>query len=419
MTMQDSDARDHDAQRASQLQLGPLHLANRVEQLRLFGVVTLRAFVRGEPGNQPEAVVISIGPQSARIAARDCLVPEGADSWRLMANVVSHLIPNGEHVLSGSLEMADGSVAEFEAKTIIVDNSTELAKVVADDLRAFGTPAIFGRIVDSQMFPYGRGQARAWFDDVEPVDVPLSLEPAATVEDAHRHLERWGFCILPDRLPADIIERFSKELYGAIENGSLQYREGSSDRIHNAHTLPAGREIWLHPPVLQFLKEHFRDTPCACQTLTYVNGSEQNAHQDTIHLTPYPAGMMSGVWIALQDVEPDSGELFVYPGSHKTPRLRASELGLEKVDQDYGAYQIFDRAIMKLVEDGGFQRVKYQPKAGQILVWHENLIHGGSPRATQHRKRFSIVSHYFAKGSVGYYDSRGEAAALEALPGLS
>jgi ectoine hydroxylase-related dioxygenase (phytanoyl-CoA dioxygenase family) len=51
--------------------------------------------------------------------------------------------------------------------------------------------------------------------------------------------------------------------------------------------------------------------------LTYVFGSQQEAHQDTIHLTPFPAGYMCGTWIALQDVVPDSGELIVYPGNHR------------------------------------------------------------------------------------------------------
>jgi hypothetical protein len=70
---------------------------------------------------------------------------------------------------------------------------------------------------------------------------------------------------------------------------------------------------------------------------------------------------------------------------------------------------------MDLVKSEGYERLVYRPKAGQILVWHENLIHGGSPRVQSDRTRLSVVSHYFAKGSVGYYDSRGEAAALETL----
>jgi hypothetical protein len=111
--------------------------------------------------------------------------------------------------------------------------------------------------------------------------------------------------------------------------------------------------------------------------------------------------------------------IFVFPGSHKTTRLRANELGLAKVSSDYSSYVVFDKAIQQLLADGGYERVDYLPKAGQILVWHENLIHGGSYRRDRSKTRLSIVSHYFAKGSVAYYDSRGEAATLEQLPDLS
>jgi ectoine hydroxylase-related dioxygenase (phytanoyl-CoA dioxygenase family) len=330
-------------------------------------------------------------------------------------HLMTHLLANGEQAIEATVEFESGERAVFPRTTLQVTNSGPLAEAVAHDLRAHGAPAIFGWVVDSTLFPYAGGRARAQFD-LAANDAPLSLEPATDLDAAHRHLRRWGFCILPQTLPAEIVESFRIELDLALETGRLPYRRGSSDRIHNAHRLPSGRAIWLYPPVLSFLEAHFQDTPCACQTLTYVNGSQQSAHQDTIHLTPYPAGYMCGVWIALEDVHPDSGELFVYPGSHREKRLRATELGLEKVDTDYSSYGVFDRGVMDLVGDGGYELIRYRPKAGQILVWHENLAHGGSPRADMSKTRLSIVSHYFARGGVAYYDSRGEAAALEALP---
>jgi hypothetical protein len=257
---------------------------------------------------------------------------------------------------------------------------------------------IFGEVVDSSLFPYESGKAKAWFDkpDAQRDDVALSLEPAIDAEMA-------------------MTELFLQQLDEAIASGALPYTYGESTRIHNAHQLPGGRAIWLYPPVKQFLSEHFRDDPCACQTLTYVFGSEQDAHQDTIHLTPYPSGYMCGVWIALQDVDPGSGELFVYPGSHKSRRLRTTELGLKKVDEDYSEYHVFSAAVASLLQEEGFVRLDYRPKAGQILVWHENLVHGGAHRQDRSLPRKSIVSHYFARGSLAYYDSRGEAAALELL----
>ena len=42
-----------------------------------------------------------------------------------------------------------------------------------------------------------------------------------------------------------------------------------------------------------------------------------------------------------------------------------------------------------------------------MLIWHENLAHGGSPRKNDELTRRSIVSHYFARGAIAFYDSQG------------
>lgn len=403
---------------SEQIVVSELDIANRAKTEKTFGLVTVRGYLRRDGLACPESVDVNFAGHHAHFRGEECFVREGENAWRLMVNLVTHLVPNGPQEITVSVKVEDGEEIVFAPLKLNVNNSTKLADAVRDDLRKYGTDVILPRIIDSSFWPYDTGKARAWFDEIEAEDTPLSFDQAEDLQAAHRHLERWGFCILPERLPEKMISNFKSQLFDAIEKKRLIWEEGSSDRIHQAHTLPAGRQIWLYPPVLEFLESHFRDTPCACQTLTYVNGSEQNAHQDTIHLTPYPAGFMCGVWVALEDVRPDSGELFVYPGSHKVPRLRAGKLGLEKVDEDYSSYHVFDAEVMRLMEEGGFERMEYRPKAGQILVWHENLVHGGSPRRDRSQTRVSIVSHYFAKGSVAYYDSRGEAAALETLPGL-
>lgn len=332
-------------------------------------------------------------------------------------HLMTHLVTDGYHPIEAVAIMSDGTRVEFPVLELNIRNDSALARKVAQDLREYGTPAIVGSSIDSTLFPYSSGTARAWFDADIDDDIPMSLEPAADDAMAQRHLLRWGFCVLQEQLPPTLVDQLKHELSTAIGKGELTWRPGSSDRIHGAHEkLPSARAVWLYPAVLRFLEAYYKDTPCACQTLTYVNGSEQNAHQDSIHLTPYPNGFMCGVWVALEDVREDSGELFVYPGSHKAGSLRASPLGLHKiVNEDYSHYTVFDREILSLIEENGYQRVVYRPKAGQILIWHENLIHGGSPRVDHDRTRLSVVSHYFARGAIGFYDSRGEAAGLETL----
>lgn len=402
----------------SKINTAPIEIANRADQNRSFGLTAMRGWMEC-PGLVPARVVVKAGDHIAHFDAGETCVKLATDTYFVIFNLMTHLFPDGLLIVNLSVEFTNGEQCSFPERFVAVNNSSALAQAVTEDLKAHGTPPIIARHVDSSHFPYEASKAKAWFEIEETSAVPLDFEPSPDMETAHRHLEHWGFCILPERLPDELIHEFKGAVSEAIRSGELAYQEGTSQRIHNAHRLAAGRKIWLYPPVMQFLKAHFRDQPCACQTLTYINGSEQNAHQDTIHLTPYPAGFMAGVWVALEDVQPNSGELFVYPGSHKTPRLRAGQLGLEKVDEDYSSYKKFDDEIHRMMVEGGYERRTYMAKAGQILVWHENLVHGGSVRLDKDKTRFSVVSHYFAKGSIAYYDSRGEAASLEELPNVA
>ncbi len=51
-------------------------------------------------------------------------------------------------------------------------------------------------------------------------------------------------------------------------------------------------------------------------------------------------------------------------------------------------------------------------KAGDVLFWHANLIHGGSPRKDLRLSRKALVCHYFAEGVVTYHDLSGNPSRL-------
>lgn len=398
---------------SSEGQIGPWKVTNRVRE-PLFGLIRLDAAVGGTPIGAEAKVAVTFGGVR-RVFPAAAVVVQGPDRQSCVrVHVVSHLVSNGPNHVSGEVRWPDGTRTPLAEGKFEVDNVGRLAELVREDLQSYGTPALIGGWIDSRMFPLRHGKAQAWFNVLDPPDVPLSLEPSRSAEAARLHLIRWGFAVLNYTIDLETIRRFRGEYEAAIAAGDLAYVRGTSQRIRLAHRLPHGRKIWLDPVVLSFLREWFRDEPCACQTLLYIHGSEQKAHQDTIHLTPYPAGFMCGVWVALQDVEADSGELFVLPGSHRTPRVTTADIRVNKVVGDnYSQFTALDSRIEEIIRREKFEALPYRPRAGQVLVWHENLIHGGALRTSPERQRHSIVSHYFARGSVAYYDSRGEAAALE------
>jgi ectoine hydroxylase-related dioxygenase (phytanoyl-CoA dioxygenase family) len=330
-----------------------------------------------------------------------------------------HLLPNGPARVRLELVARGGAVLAERALTLKVRNEGELARQVAESLRASGVPLVVDGACDSRMYDYGDPALTAWFDR-EPAAVETHLaELAASGKatpdeiEALRHFVENGYLVVEDLIAPDHLKRLNAALDDAVEKKVEGYEWGSSQRLHNLHLqYPAVRELWLHPKVMRLLGLIFGEPARPCQSLTYVFGSQQEHHQDTVHLTPFPAGRMCGVWTALEDVQPDSGELIVFPKSHKLPRVYMSSVGLPKVGEDWGPFQ--QKVVSywtDLIVQNKLTREVYRPKAGTVLIWHENLMHAGSPRKDMEKSRRSIVGHYFAQGSVVYYDSSG-------LPGV-
>ena len=53
---------------------------------------------------------------------------------------------------------------------------------------------------------------------------------------------------------------------------------------------------------------------------------------------------------------------------------------------------------------GTTKSISVLARKGDVLFWHANLVHGGSPRANMQRSRRAVVCHYFAEGCVCYHD---------------
>lgn len=357
----------------------------------------LRGWIGGEPALD---TAIRLGPEAASI--------------RLAVH--GHLLPNGPAEMRLELQDPDGHRLAESRLTLQARNEGELARAVAESLKRRGVPLVVAGPVDSRLYDYDDQDLAPWFDrEPEAVEAhlaELASRGAATAEEikALRHFADHGFLVLPDAVDAEHLQRLDAALADAVEKGVEGYRWGESQRLHNLHDrYPAIRELWLHPKILRMLDLIFEAPANPCQSLSYVFGSEQQHHQDTIHLTPFPAGRMCGVWTAVEDVQPDSGELVVFPGSHRARRIYMKDTDVAKVtDEDWAE---FGRKVVPLwtdlIEQAGYAREVYRPTAGTVLIWHENLMHAGSPRLDRSKSRKSIVGHYFASGAVVYYDSSG------------
>ncbi|QDU68740.1 phytanoyl-CoA dioxygenase family protein [Engelhardtia mirabilis] len=140
----------------------------------------------------------------------------------------------------------------------------------------------------------------------------------------------------------------------------------------------------------------------AFQSLVFERGTEQAMHRDTNFVGLTPPWQMVATWIALEDIEPGSGELEYYLGSNHLADYRFADGGhyLEPgapVPDDYSDHW------HGLAAELGLERRRFLPKRGDVLIWHAGLVHGGSPVTVADSTRRSLVTHFCPRGAVPAY----------------
>ena len=101
---------------------------------------------------------------------------------------------------------------------------------------------------------------------------------------------------------------------------------------------------------------------------------------------------MCGVWVALEDTDPDNGPLVYFPGSHKLQEVTPQTVGAPLGPQGYAAYEEY---IGNTIEQEGLVPQYGLLRRGQALIWAANLLHGGATQRDAQRTRLSQVTHYF------------------------
>jgi hypothetical protein len=221
---------------------------------------------------------------------------------------------------------------------------------------------------------------------------------AAEAEAMHRQ----GFCVVDGA--AGVVQRHGAALIAELggrlgeELAAWGLGEAPPPRLQDGwRQIAAIRELALCEAILDLLRHLYGREPFAFQTLNFAVGSEQPYHSDAVHFHSYPQGFMCGVWLALQDIEADSGPLDYFPGSHRLPYLSAASLGLDPavVAEEPHPQRFFEPFWQEAVAAAGLERQCFLPRCGQALIWHANLLHGGSPVSSRTSRRWSQVTHCF------------------------
>jgi hypothetical protein len=240
-----------------------------------------------------------------------------------------------------------------------------------------------------------------------------------------RHWHDHGYVILPRFFSAESLDKAWVAYERAIADGGLvpqvdRGQEGATDpfpgRVLNPHaTVPEISRLWADPGMAWIISMLLGVKAMPFQTITGHKGSEQLSHSDSIHMTTYPIGYLAANWIAFEDIAADSGPLEYYPGSHKQPYLFSKDVGIpfEEAGSSYAPYHAkYEPAVARVIAENGLKPEYFLAKKGDVLIWHANLLHGGSPRHNTLRSRKALVCHFFGEGCVCYHDYVGSLSYL-------
>ncbi|MBY0509487.1 MAG: phytanoyl-CoA dioxygenase family protein [Rhodospirillaceae bacterium] len=202
-----------------------------------------------------------------------------------------------------------------------------------------------------------------------------------------------GFSIFEDVLSAQECGRLVEAGHALVEAG-----HGSFMPIMQPHRKDSLFMATLaHEKLLDIVEKLVGGDPAGLQTEFFfckpgIPGFAE--HQDNFYVRGEPDRFVSA-WIALVDISPDMGGLFVYPESHRLNILPVRDTGLEPVGgQDLNAYA---RAVVMPGDFKG-QPESLEVRAGSAVFLHGNLVHG-SHRNVSEKFRYALLCTYIRAGS--------------------
>ena len=100
---------------------------------------------------------------------------------------------------------------------------------------------------------------------------------------------------------------------------------------------------------------------------------------------------------ALENVDSGNGHFVLLPGLATAPRSVLPAIRPLR-DRSYDRYEVAQEALLEARRLEPIE--EFHAKAGDILIWSANLVHGGKPITEERAHRWSQVTHYFFDGCV-------------------
>ena len=228
-----------------------------------------------------------------------------------------------------------------------------------------------------------------------------------------------GFVIFKGVLSSDICNDFRDSWDKEVKNyPGFLYRQATAKLEKNIKN----QNNWIMNPILNIQsldKKVFRDLtsnfeknivnnksislivnkilgnkPTIVQSMYFEGNSATWEHQDSYYLDDEDTGEMIAGWLALEDIDANSGRFFVCPKSHLEDY---SKMGLENLITENHSKYI--NSIVKIVKENKLEVIAPKLNTGDLLLWNSLTIHGSLDSQSLTNSRSSITFHAIKSGS--------------------
>src|SRR2546422_5930610 len=182
--------------------------------------------------------------------------------------------------------------------------------------------------------------------------------------------------------------------------------------------LPSAREIVFAPQTMRLIKLIFERPVLAHQSLFFFKGSQQRIHQDTAFVRISSPMELVASWIALEDIQPGSGELVYYPKSHQFPEFlfEGKYKWLPPGSDEVSSY---NEHLDSCAQARNIPKTKFLARKGDVFIWSADLAHGGCEIEEPAKTPRTIATHYCPLNTYPMYrDYVGASDAVNAGEGL-
>jgi ectoine hydroxylase-related dioxygenase (phytanoyl-CoA dioxygenase family) len=209
--------------------------------------------------------------------------------------------------------------------------------------------------------------------------------------------QQQGFTLVPHLFSPEEVEAYKGHYMALRQQDSYEGDFAGVDtdaidplkrfpRMIHMHRWDALSLDWLTDKRLDACMTAFLgESPFAVQTMIYFKppGSRGQAlHQDNFYLKVQP-GTCLAAWLALDDCDEENGCLQIVPGTHDIPELCPEEADIS---------QSFTDVTVPLAS--GMQPRPVLMKAGDVLFFNGQLVHGSFPNTSRERFRRALIGHY-------------------------